>query len=45
MLDGVFSDCLGLYDGIPDNQRVAVLLELLGRKVRVMLDVDAVAAA
>ncbi len=45
VLDGVFSDCLGLYDGIPDNQRVAVLLELLGRKVRVMLDVDAVAAA
>jgi transcriptional antiterminator RfaH len=43
--DGIFSDCLGLYDGMPDRDRVAVLLDLLGRKVRVLLDAEAVAAA
>ena len=45
VLDGVFSDCLGLYDGMPDCDRVAVLLDLLGRKVRVLLGAEAVAAA
>jgi transcriptional antiterminator RfaH len=45
VLDGIFSDCLGLYDGMPDRDRVAVLLDLLGRKVRVLLDAEAVAAA
>jgi transcriptional antiterminator RfaH len=43
--DGIFSDCLGLYDGMPDRDRVAVLLDLLGRKVRVLLDAEAVTAA
>ena len=43
--DGIFSDCLGLYDGMPDCDRVAVLLDLLGRKVRVLLGAEAVAAA
>jgi hypothetical protein len=28
-----------------DDERVSVLLDLLGRKVRVVLDVEAVAAA
>ncbi|MGH6726267.1 MAG: transcription termination/antitermination protein NusG [Pseudolabrys sp.] len=45
VVDGVFSNCLGLYDGMPDRARVAVLLDLLGRKVRVLLDTEAVAAA
>jgi transcriptional antiterminator RfaH len=45
VLEGIFSDCLGLYDGMPDCKRVAVLLDLLGRKVRVLLDAEAVAAA
>ena len=45
VLDGVFADCLGLYDGMKDSDRVAVLLDLLGRKVRVMVDVESVAAA
>lgn len=45
VLDGVFADCLGLYEGMPDSERVTILLDLLGRKVRVMLDVDAVVAA
>jgi transcriptional antiterminator RfaH len=45
VLEGVFADCLGLYDGMPDRDRVAVLLDLLGRKVRVLVDVETVAAA
>lgn len=45
VLDGVFADCLGLYEGMRDSDRVAILLDLLGRKVRVTVDVDAVAAA
>ncbi len=45
MLEGVFTDCLGLYDGMPDRDRVAVLLDLLGRKVRVLVDPESVAAA
>jgi transcriptional antiterminator RfaH len=45
VLEGVFSDCLGLYDGMPDRDRVAILLDLLGRKVRVLLNAEAVAAA
>jgi transcriptional antiterminator RfaH len=45
VLDGVFSDCLGLFEGMDDRQRVAILLELLGRKVRVFLDPECVVAA
>jgi transcriptional antiterminator RfaH len=45
VLEGVFADCLGLYDGMPDRDRIAVLLDLLGRKVRVLVDVETVAAA
>jgi transcriptional antiterminator RfaH len=45
VVDGVFEACLGLFDGMADRERVAILLDLLGRKVRVVLDGDAVAAA
>ena len=45
VLDGVFSACVGLFDGLTDGQRVAILLDLLGRKVRVVLDEMSVAAA
>ncbi len=45
VVDGVFASCLGLFDGISDNERVAVLLDMLGRKVRVVLDDLSVSAA
>jgi len=43
--EGVFCDCLGLFEGMGDRERVAILLELLGRKVRVVLDEEFVVAA
>jgi transcriptional antiterminator RfaH len=43
--EGVFSDCLGLFEAMGDRERVAILLELLGRKVRVVLDEEFVVAA
>jgi transcriptional antiterminator RfaH len=45
VIDGVFCDSLGLFEGITDNERVTILLDLLGRKVRVMLDAEFVTAA
>jgi transcriptional antiterminator RfaH len=42
---GVFSACLGLFEGMTDSQRVAILLDLLGRKVKVVLDTELVEAA
>jgi len=45
VLNGVFETCLGLFEGIADHERVAILLNFLGRKVRVVLDTAAVAAA
>ncbi len=40
VVEGAFSDCLGLYEGIDDKERAAILLDLLGRKVRVVLPSD-----
>lgn len=37
LVDGLFSDCQGMLERIADSQRVAVLLSLLGRKVRVFV--------
>jgi transcriptional antiterminator RfaH len=45
VLDGVFCDSLGLFEDATDNERVTILLDLLGRKVRVVLDADSVAVA
>ncbi len=45
VLDGAFADCLGLYEGMRDSDRVSILLDLLGRKVRVTVDMESVAAA
>jgi transcriptional antiterminator RfaH len=45
VLDGAFADCLGFFESMRDSDRVAILLDLLGRKVRVTVDVEGVAAA
>jgi transcriptional antiterminator RfaH len=45
VLAGAFMDNAGLFDGLADHDRVSILLEMLGRKVRVLLDADLVAAA
>lgn len=45
ILEGAFYDYLGIYDGMTDRERVGILLDLLGRKVRILLDAEAIAAA
>ena len=45
VLDGLFAARFGFFEGVTDNERVTILLELLGRKVRVVLDAESVAAA
>jgi transcriptional antiterminator RfaH len=45
VVDGAFSDCFGLFESMSDGERVLVLLELLGRKVRVTMDMDTIEAA
>ena len=45
VLAGVFAENLGLFDGMADRDRVAILLDLLGRKVRVSIDPELVTAA
>jgi transcriptional antiterminator RfaH len=45
VLAGLFADSLGLFDGMADRDRVAILLDLLGRKVRVSIDGGLIAAA
>ena len=45
VLTGAFTDSPALFDGEADHDRVAILLDMLGRKVRVLLDAAVVAAA
>jgi transcriptional antiterminator RfaH len=45
ILAGAFTDVVGSFDGLGDRERVAVLLDLLGQKVRVSMDMDMIAAA
>jgi transcriptional antiterminator RfaH len=45
VLAGAFTDCAGLFNGMADHDRVSILLDMLGRKVRVLLDAELVAAA
>lgn len=45
VLAGAFAENLGLFDGLADRDRITILLDLLGRKVRVSLEADMVAAA
>lgn len=45
VLAGAFADNFGLFDGLGDRDRVSLLLDFLGRKVRVSIDAKAVTAA
>ena len=45
VISGAFDECLGLYEGMSGKLRVAILLELLGRKVRVVLGAEVIEAA
>jgi transcriptional antiterminator RfaH len=45
VIAGAFMDNAGLFNGMADHDRVSILLDMLGRKVRVLLDADLVAAA
>ena len=45
VLAGVFAENFGLFDGMADRERIAILLDLLGRKVRVSIEPDLVTAA
>jgi len=45
VLAGAFMDNAGLFNGLADHDRVSILLNMLGRQVRVLLDADMVAAA
>ena len=43
LVDGIFADAKGVVERIADDRRVAVLLELLGREVRVFVSPASVA--
>lgn len=45
VVEGAFLDSLGLFEAENGETRVAILLDLLGRKVRVMLDAHQIAMA
>ena len=45
VVGGAFCDCYGLYEGMTATERVTILLELLGRKVRTIVDTDMIEAA
>jgi transcriptional antiterminator RfaH len=42
LIDGIFAESKGVIERIADNHRVAVLLQLLGREVRVFVPVESV---
>jgi transcriptional antiterminator RfaH len=45
VLDGIFASTMGSFEAMNDHERVSVLLEILGRRVRVVLDLESVVAA
>jgi transcriptional antiterminator RfaH len=45
VLEGAFIDSLACVEGVNDRERVAILLDFLGRKVRVLVGADLIAAA
>jgi transcriptional antiterminator RfaH len=45
VLGGAFADHFGMFDSMGDGERVAVLLDLLGRKVRAVMNINVIEAA
>jgi transcriptional antiterminator RfaH len=45
ILAGAFMDSVASFEGLNDRERVAVLLDFLGRKVRVLVGADLIVAA
>lgn len=45
VVDGAFVDSLALVEGVADRERVSILLDFLGRKVRVLVGAELIAAA
>lgn len=45
VISGPFEACSGLFEALNDHDRVAILLDLLGRKVRVVLNEGVIEAA
>ena len=45
VLEGPFADLEGLFECVDDNQRITLLLSLLGRQVKVRIRGDVVSAA
>lgn len=45
VLNGAFDSCHGIFEAHTSNERVAILLELLGRKVRVVTDPEMIELA
>ena len=45
LIDGIFTDATGVLERIADQSRVAILLELLGREVRVFVPAECIGTA
>jgi transcriptional antiterminator RfaH len=45
LIEGIFTDSKGVLERVADDRRVAILLELLGREVRVFVPAASVGAA
>lgn len=45
LIDGIFADTKGVLERIADDRRVAILLQLLGREVRVFVPASSVSPA
>jgi len=45
IIDGVFAEAKGVLERIADDRRVAILLELLGREVRVFVPAASIRTA
>jgi transcription antitermination factor NusG len=45
LIDGIFADAKGVIERVADDRRVAILLGLLGREVRVFVPAASIGTA